>query len=402
MDQEKKNIPESSKEVKESTFFPSWHLINPQRGNGGVEYESPYFYENLFKVDQYSDDEDEKEKNQDISIYCDKNAHWMGHHTTSENLEAFSLPDEEEIKYKNLTNSKHDSSKEWSSQSDSERTGSEMRNFTIFSGSSIGDAKEYNNIPDGLINFDIDTENTYLKGLDRILLNIIDEASFNSLLKQGISLTQSIRLFLECILELLTKKPFSCSEFENDECWVERANCHMMIPMKKRVDQKIRMIFNRILRRLFKNSYPEKSKPSKISKESKLLHFLEKYGNKDSQKFESHLNSCKFPSKKKLKSLFTNFITFRSDFAKEMEKGSISREILDSRLMKATTIVGYFHEANRRFPNDKHSIVSWLTTYMKLMPWSEVEVLSSCDTLWKILVRSGHSVGIKNLGGQII
>lgn len=219
--------------------------------------------------------------------------------------------------------------------------------------------------------------------IDRILLRMVDEESLSFLIKEEIPISNNLKEFIACNLEVISKYSFSDIANETDQEWVLRANIHLKNSSQKRKDQKLRMIFNKIVKMLFNNSLKKTS--SRETKSSKMETFLNKYAPSNKTGFEEFIRDCKFPSKKKLKVIFNEFKLFRSDFAEILEKDIFATEYLNKRNFKAARLVENFNEAKKNFGNDKKSIVACLKDCIKSFPWSTTDLKTSFALLYSTL-----------------
>lgn len=229
-------------------------------------------------------------------------------------------------------------------------------------------------------------------GLDKILLKMVDCESLNFILKEGIELSSSLKEFLACNLEVISKQPFQIIQKENDFDWVQRANKHLQNASQKRKDQKLRMIFNKIVKMLFNKS--SKKAGVRETKSSKMESFLQKYSPNKKAEFEDFIKDCKFPSKKKLKAMFSEYKLFRSDFAEVIEKNIFVSEYLLKREYKALRLVDNFHQAQKKYQSDRKSVVACLRDCIKSFPWSKNDLETSCSLLYSTLGDSGYQMSL--------
>lgn len=224
--------------------------------------------------------------------------------------------------------------------------------------------------------------------LDKILLQMVDFESLNFILKEEIELGSSLKEFLACNLEVISKQSFQNIPNESDFDWVQRANKHLQSASQKRKDQKLRMIFNKIVKMLFNKC--SKNTCVRETKSSKMESFLQKYAPSKKAEFEDFIKDCKFPSKKKLKAMFSEYKLFRSDFAEVIEKSIFVNEYLLKREYKAMRLVENFHQSQKKYQNDRKSVVTCLRDCIKSFPWSKNDLDSSCTLLYSTLCDSGY------------
>lgn len=218
---------------------------------------------------------------------------------------------------------------------------------------------------------------------DRLLLRMVDQESLSFAALLGPALTEELKEFLACNIEVMTKKSFPVIPEETNEAWIARATSHLQQTTKKRKDQKLRMIFNKIVKMLVNTS--GKKETGRESKASRLQGFLDKYAPKDKETFENFIKDCKFPSKKKLKSIFKQYKAFRSDFEHILSDKIFYNEYLIKRKFKATRLLNNFHEAQSKFGSNRTKIVASLRDCIKSFPWSIEDLTTSCDLLYSTL-----------------
>lgn len=228
--------------------------------------------------------------------------------------------------------------------------------------------------------------------LDKILLKMVDCESLNFILKEGIELCSSLKEFLACNLEVISKQSFQTIPHESDFDWVQRANKHLQSASQKRKDQKLRMIFNKIVKMLFNKC--SKRTCVRETKSSKMDSFLQKYAPNKKAEFEDFIKDCKFPSKKKLKTMFGEYKLFRSDFAEVIEKNIFVNEYLLKREYKAMRLVENFHQAQKKYQSDRKSVVACLRDCIKSFPWSKNDLETSCSLLYSTLGDSGYQMSL--------
>ena len=228
--------------------------------------------------------------------------------------------------------------------------------------------------------------------LEKILLKMVDCESLNFILKERIELSSSLKEFLACNLEVISKQSFQTIPNESDSVWVERANKQLQNASQKRKDQKLRMIFNKIVKMLFNKS--SKKSCVRETKSSKMDSFLAKYAPTKKAEFEDFIKDCKFPSKKKLKAMFSEYKLFRSDFAEVIEKNIFVSEYLLKREFKALRLVENFHQAQKKYQSDRKSVVACLRDCIKSFPWSKNDLETSCSLLYSTLGDSGYQMNL--------
>lgn len=102
---------------------------------------------------------------------------------------------------------------------------------------------------------------------DQVLLTMVDEESLSFIIKKNVHVDSQLREFVACILEVMTKFSFKVSVEVPIKEWVELANEHIKLASTKRKDQKLRMIFNKIVKMLIvRSSTNEKGREPKAQK----------------------------------------------------------------------------------------------------------------------------------------
>lgn len=215
----------------------------------------------------------------------------------------------------------------------------------------------------------------------KILLKMIDEESLNFLLKEPAQLDATMAEFLACNVEVMTKA--CCKGLQEGETpftFVHRINELLRQTTTKRKDQKLRMIFNKIVKMLVKKS--GKKECQRESKATKMDSFYSKYAPNSKLEFEDCIKNCKFPSKKKLRSIFSQYKHFGEDFQGILSNGVFVNDYIQKREVKAARLVSCFLEAQAKFGADHHSkTVSILRDCIKSFPWSMTDLTTSCALL---------------------
>lgn len=214
---------------------------------------------------------------------------------------------------------------------------------------------------------------------DQLLLKLVDDESLNFIIKQGLPLDFQLKEFIASILEVMTKDTFSPAEGLTDSEWVEAASQHIGKASIKRKDQKLRMIFNKIVKMLVvKSASVEKGRETKAAR---LANFANKYSGKDTDNFMALIRDCKFPSKKKLKNIFSRYPAFKLDFSDIINNNVFVNEYFAKRQKKAIRLVATFVEGFKKHADDRGKIVAVLRDCIKSFPWSQAELTSSCGLL---------------------
>jgi hypothetical protein len=236
----------------------------------------------------------------------------------------------------------------------------------------------FDSIEESLINLPVPAA---YSSYQKILLKMIDEESVTFLLKNPSQIDQDLAEFLSCNVEVMTK--VSCSGLQKGESafeYVQRVNEYLQKTTCKRKDQKLRMIFNKIVKLLVKKSGKKES--HRESKSVKMDSFYSKYAQSNKTEFEDSIKNCKFPSKKKLRSIFSQYRRFGEDFKAVLTNGIFVNDYIHKRELKAARLVNCFSESQVRFgPNHHSKTVSVLKECIKSFPWSMTDLTTSCALL---------------------
>lgn len=230
------------------------------------------------------------------------------------------------------------------------------------------------------------TLNSSEEGFDKLLLKMVDQECLDFLRSMPTNrFDDKLKEFLACNIEVMTKTSFPPLPGESSDHWIQRANDHLNNTTKKRKDQKLRMIFNKIVKMLVNGS--SKREAGRESKALRHEHFLEKYANKTQSEFDAFIKDCKFPSKKKLKSIFKNYPLFKEDFNHILSQKVFYNEYLTKRQLKAQKLVHNFTEAQKKFGagSSRAKVVTCLRDCIKSFPWSVEDLTTSCDLLHSTL-----------------
>lgn len=146
----------------------------------------------------------------------------------------------------------------------------------------------------------------------------------------------------------------------------------------KRKDQKLRMVYGALLKMLFKLS------PKKKSRNPRLLSFIDKYGKDDRTRLQAAVNSCRFPSKKRLLIFFVTFPEVFSDARNLVENGDCLATCLMKQRRRIEGIVESFIITWQKSPGIDLHLRKGMKENLAHMPWSSEELISSISLLKKI------------------
>lgn len=210
------------------------------------------------------------------------------------------------------------------------------------------------------------------------LVQLIDTESANFILNRKLKLDDNLKEFLELSAQTMTKSTLSIDPNFSQEEWVNNINSIMKSVPKKRIDQKLRLVFSLMIKHLTETlpiSFTAKTK--QYQKSEKLYEY---YSWKNPQKLKKDLQNCKFPSMKRLKTLFSDYPLLGRDCKKAFEDGSFQKHYQEKKTLKAT----YFFE---QFVLNKHrgfsrpQMVEEFKIYLKSFPWSDEEIGSTCSMI---------------------
>lgn len=225
----------------------------------------------------------------------------------------------------------------------------------------------------------VNSSNTGPTTYDQVLLEMVDEESLSFLLKKDVQIDEQLREFISCMLEVMTKSSFKAyPEISNQE-WVEKANRHIKMASQKRKDQKLRMIFNKIVKMLVNRCSSKDN--GRDSKASRLSTFANRYGGSEQEAFQALIRDCKFPSKKKLKNIFIKFPAFKIELREIIATKTFENEYMLKRTKKALRLVNTYVQSQQVSGASREKTVTVLRDCIKSFPWSTEDLTTSCDLL---------------------
>lgn len=221
--------------------------------------------------------------------------------------------------------------------------------------------------------------NTGSTTYDQILLQMVDEDSLTFILKKDIQIDEQLREYISCMLEVMTKTAFTAPAELSNQDWIDKANKHIKMTSQKRKDQKLRMIFNKIVKMLV-NKCTSKDN-GRDTKASRLSTFAKRYGGVEQETFQTLIRDCKFPSKKKLKNIFVKFPAFRTELRDIIVNKTFENEYMIKRTKKALRLVNTYVQSQQNSGASREKTVSVLRDCIKSFPWSSEDLTTSCDLL---------------------
>lgn len=228
---------------------------------------------------------------------------------------------------------------------------------------------------------------------DSLLLKMLDTEKGEFLLMESDAvINDDIIEFLTCNIEVITKKPFP---FEGKPPslaeWVQVSNHALKYINEKRNDQKLRMIFKKIIKMLI-NSDVDKVCSGRELKPSRMNRFMHRYAPKNPEHLNAFVNECKFPSKKKLKAIFLQYPLLGQAFYSVLSDGSFLRKITNKRKDKARKLFETFMIAkiHSKSYSRIHGVQA-LRECLKSYPWSMEDLNFSCEMIYGILRDAGIS-----------
>lgn len=205
---------------------------------------------------------------------------------------------------------------------------------------------------------------------DTYLLKMIDTESCDFILKGNIDLTEELKQFLACNIEVLTKVSLETQSGESTSDWIQRANISLKKVIKKRNDQKLRKMFSNIVKMmLFQNDFNKTAHLGHV-KSTRHEHFIKSFGGKQPEKFEEFIKGCKFPSIKKLKAELHSFPEFTKNLKELLNSGEFLKSFLPKRTEKAQKVLETYLLGSLKDKNCSSVVVAEIKRSFKSYPWS--------------------------------
>jgi len=227
------------------------------------------------------------------------------------------------------------------------------------------------------------------KHFERVFLKIIDLESVSFLTPNQISEDPTLQKFVALSIEIISRSKVAKIDNEAPEDFIMRCNQLLQSDANlKRKDQMLRMVFNSLLKWVIKGSgagKPKSHPSNKISRRSKEENFYTAYGGNRAKELEEALESCKFPSKKKLKSLFSRFPLLTSAITEVIQSSNFQEDFQAKRMNKAERVVCLFFHNEESGQLSVSSLGENIRNNMKGLPWSETEMKVSCDLIFVAL-----------------
>jgi len=226
-------------------------------------------------------------------------------------------------------------------------------------------------------------QNTILSEKDRdlytgLLLRMIDEGRGDFLPYPLPS--PELRAFLLSSIYALCPNVNQALESFGDHQWPSLVYSLLEAAPTKRKDQKLRMVYNSILKMII-NSHVKTMKRNNVTK---FEVFVQNYIPSQKDDLKAMILSTKAPSKKKLKVLFAKYPELKREFFEILSKEIFLREYLRKRITKSHQIIKTFLELYRKHPMDPKTIGQKLSTTFKAFPWPVGEITSGCNLLLSV------------------
>lgn len=219
----------------------------------------------------------------------------------------------------------------------------------------------------------------------RTLLNLVDNISLDHL-ESNLDKSEDIKEFVAVCLQILIPKASESiqSLYSVDYGWTRLIQPIMSMAKVKRTDQKLRMFFNTILKKVISEE---------STREMQFFHVkckrIPQYRNRyDHDLLETMVSIGKAPSRKKLIRFFGLVPDVRDRFIEILEGKEFINSLLKKRETKSKRIVIEYLALRRRFAHQQQNIPHILDMSIKTFPWSRAELESGCKTLLSIIRQS--------------
>jgi hypothetical protein len=223
------------------------------------------------------------------------------------------------------------------------------------------------------------------KHFEQVFLKIIDLESVSFLTPNQISNDPSLQRFVSLSIEIISRTKLAKVQNEAPEDFIMRCNQLLQTDANsKRKDQQLRMVFNSLIKWVMKGvgaGKPKAHPANRIPRRSKEQNFYAAYGGNRATELQEALESCKFPSKKKLKSLFSRFPLLTSAITEVINSPSFQGDFQAKRLQKAERVAGMFFLNEESKQLSVSALGEHIRNNMKGLPWSETEMRFSCDLI---------------------
>lgn len=213
-----------------------------------------------------------------------------------------------------------------------------------------------------------------------LVSSLVEDPSLSRLLELRDLINLKEKYLLSIVAESMTSSGMclSSSPSNSDEAFFDSLKNVLEQRTIKRKDQKLRMVYGALLKMLFKLS------PKKKSRNPRIISFIDKYGQNDRQRLQTAINSCRFPSKKRLLIFFVTFPEIFSDARTLVDSGACLSTCLLKQSKRVEGIVTAFLQAWNESPADDTKLRAGMKESLAHMPWSSEELVASISVLRKI------------------
>lgn len=217
----------------------------------------------------------------------------------------------------------------------------------------------------------------------RVLLNLVDNSDLESVAKT-LSEKRSSRSGLQnfvkvCLLILVPHEEDQISMLKFDSPNLSSSLMNLLAKAKpKREDQKLRMTFNSAFKTIL-NSQPLPKGYTNFKAKNDL--YLGSFPRDRQDELRALLNSAKYPSKKKLKKLFTAFPEVAVHLLQILENKAFIEVYRRKRTKLAKKIAIKYLSLDLILEKDCKKATQILLSSFKAFPWAIEDVESSCGTL---------------------
>lgn len=220
------------------------------------------------------------------------------------------------------------------------------------------------------------------KTIEYALIKMIDDENVD-FLESWPEVSDFLKEFLSVNIELITKQRLESTPEESFSEWSTKANACLKKVVQKRNDQKLRLVFNKMIK-LIINRNPRTIRING-KKFNKFERFYMHFAPEDPQEFKQEARFCKFPSCKRLKTFFGKRVYLAQTVKDQIVNGSFLSQYEKKKFMKGTVLLNTFRACKEVQKVSRADTVSSLKNSLKSYPWSQRELKSSCDILLSTL-----------------
>lgn len=244
-------------------------------------------------------------------------------------------------------------------------------------------------------------EITVVEFFSKVLLDLVDAKNLDyveaeehrrTLLDLKYFVASCLLIIAPCANEVIL------SILQQEGAWLLQVTNAMKLCKPKRKDQKLRWVYNSVLKMIVKN----KLIVNKKTMSSKYEVILETENVDKTSMISSLVLLSKAPSKKKLVSLFKSLPEVGKNFIDILENHVFLNTFLIKRETKAKQIVIEYLSLKTKFDNQPEKVAARLRTTFKSFPWPLNEITSGCEILLKIARQSVTEASLMNGIGQTV